>query len=190
MDYPYLNQATFDTSPCSLPTGLSSCQLSCSYPDFTSSCSMSQVQAAVQYRYNTTGHTGLSPVPRNHHNTFSTPSTPTSNTPSSIASNNSNSNSNNNNNNSNNNVNTNGTSSSNNSNNNNNNNNNSPTGEIFAAAAAAVSSSFFPLFFSRPSLTGDHYRRPVHCSHIGAILCLSLYRQPIHLTFYFPPFTM
>lgn len=51
MDYPYLNQASFDTT-CSLPTGLSSCQLSCSYPDFSGSCSMSQVQAAAaQYRY-------------------------------------------------------------------------------------------------------------------------------------------
>ena len=50
MDYPYLNQATaFDTTTCSLSTGLSSCQLSaCSYPDpFSTSCSMSQVQAAA-----------------------------------------------------------------------------------------------------------------------------------------------
>lgn len=157
MDYPYLNQATFDTSPCSLPTGLSSCQLSCSYPDFTSSCSMSQVQAAVQYRYNTTGHTGLSPVPRNHHNTFSTPSTPTSNTPSSIASNNSNSNNNNNNNNNTNNVNTNGTSSSNNpNNNNNNNNNNSPTGELLLVPLIFISSFslFFPAHHSQVIITG------------------------------------
>src|SRR5947207_978508 len=39
MDYPYLNhhhhQPQFD------PPGLSSCQLSCSYPDFSPSCSMS-----------------------------------------------------------------------------------------------------------------------------------------------------
>ena len=57
MDYPYLNQAGFDTT-CSLSSGLSSCQLSCSYPDFSGSCSMSQVQAAAaaQYRYGASAH--------------------------------------------------------------------------------------------------------------------------------------
>lgn len=61
MDYPYLNQASFDTT-CSLPTGLSSCQLSCSYPDFSGSCSMSQVQAAAaQYRYGASAHAMSAP---------------------------------------------------------------------------------------------------------------------------------
>lgn len=47
MDYPYLNQASFETQ-CSLSSGLSSCQLSCNYPDFSAGpCSMSQVQAAA-----------------------------------------------------------------------------------------------------------------------------------------------
>lgn len=77
MDYPYLNQAGFDTT-CSLSSGLSSCQLSCSpYSDpFAGSCSMSQVQAAAaaQYRYGTAGHhmtsgvvSGRSPFGTGHH---------------------------------------------------------------------------------------------------------------------------
>lgn len=64
MDYPYLNQvSSFEGTTCALSTGLSSCQLSCSYPDFSGSCSMSQVQAAAaaQYRYNSAAaaHAGL-----------------------------------------------------------------------------------------------------------------------------------
>jgi len=77
MDYPYLNhhhhQPQFD------PPGLSSCQLSCSYADFSPSCSMSSgLQASGLAPYARYGGTtaGLaaaahpSSISRGHHNPF------------------------------------------------------------------------------------------------------------------------